>query len=62
MNFSLTIGGVLVSVAGTLLMKFGFSESCSNEVVQLIPVLLGGVMAWVGRVRAGGVTPMGFKK
>lgn len=60
--YSLTQGGVLVAVIGTLLMRFGFSEVCSNEIVQLAPVFVGGIMSWFGRIRAGGVNIAGFKK
>ena len=62
MNFSLTITGVLVSVLGTFLVKWGFSESCSNEIVQALPVIIGGAISWVGRVRAGGISVIGVKK
>lgn len=61
MKYSLTQGGVLVSVVGTALLYFGFSEQCSNELVTVLPVLIGGVMSWVGRVRLGGVGKFGFK-
>lgn len=61
MNYSLTMGGVLVSVLGTALLHFGFSESCSNEILTLSPVLVGGVMSWVGRIRAGNVSILGTK-
>lgn len=59
---SLTISGVAVSVLGSLLVSFGFSETCSSEIVTLLPVLAGGVMSYIGRVRMGDVTPLGFKK
>ena len=61
-NFSLTIAGVLVAVGGSILLKLGFSETCSNEIVQLTPVIVGGIMSWIGRVKAGGVSLSGFKK
>lgn len=60
-DYSLTHGGVLVSVIGSGLLYFGFSESCSNELIALTPTLIGGVMSWVGRVRAGGTNVLGFK-
>ena len=62
MNYSLTIGGVLVSVLGTVLVNVGFSDSCSNEIVTMLPVLVGGVMSYWGKMRNGDVTPLGFKK
>jgi hypothetical protein len=61
-KFSLTIAGVLVSVLGTVLVKVGFSDSCSNEIVQYVPIVIGGVMSWIGRMRVGGLTSLGFKK
>lgn len=66
MKYSLTQGGLLVGVAGILLVQYGFSDSCSSEITNkllpLIGALPGFVTAWVGRVRAGGVTFAGFKK
>ena len=61
-KFSLTIAGVIVSVAGTLLLKVGFTEGCTNEIITLAPVIVGGVMSYIGRVRKGDVTLAGFKK
>lgn len=61
-NYSLTQGGILVAVVGTLLVKFGFSEGCSNELISNVPLLIGGVTAWIGRYRKGDVTLGGFKK
>ena len=59
---SITLIGLLVSVGGTLLLKLGFSEVCSNEIVSNIPLVIGGVLAWYGRWRVGGVTPFGTRK
>jgi hypothetical protein len=61
MNYSLTIAGVLVSVVGTSLVQFGFSEGCANEIAALLPVLIGGIVSWYGRVRQGDVSLAGFK-
>ena len=66
MNYSMTQGGLLVAVVGILLVQFGFSDSCSNEIIAqtspIVGALPGIIMAWVGRVRAGGVTILGMKK
>lgn len=66
MKYSLTLGGVVVAVLGSIIVTFGFSESCSNEILAkitpLVPVVIGGVMSWVGRKRIGGVSNIGFKK
>lgn len=61
-NFSLTISGIIIAVAGTLLVDYGFSESCSSEIITKIPLLAGGLMAWIGRVKAGGITVAGTRK
>ena len=61
MQYSLTMSGVLVSVGGLLLVQVGFSEGCANEVITLLPVLAGGVMSWIGRIKAGGVDTLGRK-
>lgn len=62
MKFSLTIGGIVTMIALPLLVKLGFSESCSNEIVAIAPMLPGAIMAWVGRVRQGDINMFGFKK
>jgi len=62
MKYSLTQGGILVAVVGTLLVKYGFSESCSNELITNLPLVIGGITAWIGRIRAGGVNIFGFAK
>jgi hypothetical protein len=62
MKYSLTQGGILVAVVGTLLVQWGFSESCSNELITNIPLIVGSIVAWVGRVRKGDVNVFGFKK
>lgn len=59
---SLTISGIFVSVAGTLLVKFGFSEVCSNEIVTLAPLAVGSLMSYVGRFRKGDVNLLGVRK
>lgn len=60
-KYSLTIAGCLVSVAGTVLVNVGFSEQCSNELITMAPVLIGGVMSYIGRYRNGGVDALGRK-
>ena len=62
MTYSLTITGVIVSIAGTMLVNYGFSEQGSGEIVQVLPALIGGAVAWIGRVRAGGVSVLGVKE
>jgi len=65
-KYSLTQGGILVAVVGTLVVQLGFSDSCSNEITQKLvdyaPLVIGGITAWIGRFRAGGVTMAGFRK
>ena len=56
---SLTIIGVIVSIAGTGLVQFGFTEGCAGEITAYLPVLIGGAMSWVGHIRAGGVDILG---
>lgn len=67
-NFSLTYAGILVAVVGTFLVQAGFSESCTSEIVdkaplllEKVPLIVGGLMAWIGRYRVGGVTLAGFR-
>ena len=59
---SLTISGIVVSVAGTLLMKWGFSEVCTSEIIANAPLVIGGLMSYWGRIRQGDVNWFGVKK
>lgn len=62
MKYSLTSGGILVAVVGTLLTQWGFSEQCGNELIQNTPLLIGSIIAWIGRIRRGDINIAGFKK
>ena len=65
-SYSLTFGGIFLAVAVPLLVQFGFSDSCSNEILnKLLPILgslPGLVAAAYGRYRLGGVSLLGFRK
>jgi len=62
-KYSLTIGGLIVMIGGSFLVDSGwFTEGCSTEIADKIPLLIGGIAAWIGRVRQGDVSPLGFKK
>lgn len=61
-NFSLTQAGIIVAVVGTILVNAGFSQECTNEIVTNAPVIFGGIIAWVGRYRAGGLTLLGTRR
>lgn len=65
-NYSLTIGGVITAVVGSIVVTFGLTDSCSNEIVEkvapLIPVIGGGIMSYIGRLKNGNVNVLGFKK
>ena len=65
-GYSQIMAGVLVSVVGGTVATIGLSESCSNEitakVVPMVPVVIGGIMSWVGRFKKGDVTLGGFRK
>ena len=59
---SLTIGGLVVIVAGTLFVRLGFSEACSNELIANAPLLVGGLMSWYGRWRKGDINIFGGRR
>ena len=62
-NFSLTYSGIIVMIVGPLLsQQLGLSDVCGTEVANLVPTLLGAVVAFVGRYRAGGITMAGTRK
>lgn len=65
-KYSSTMAGILISVGGVLLGSFGLSDNCSSEIMsKLAPVLAGlpgAIIAWYGRIKAGGVTVGGFRK
>ena len=67
-KMSSVIVGLLVAGAGSLIAVFGFSDSCSSEILAkltpFIGTLPGLVIAWVARVRGKDVqpvTPLGRK-
>ena len=66
MKYSLTFAGIITMFVGTLLVSWGFSETCSSEITQklviLIPLIPGALMALKGRLRLGGVSVAGFRK
>ena len=62
MKYSMTTGGILLAIAIPVLGSLGFSEICANEVVMVGLSLPGLITAWIGRVRQGDVTILGFKK
>ena len=65
MQYSMTMGGILLSAVGVIVAQFGFSEACGSELtaklVDLLLPLPGLLMAWWGRMRMGGVTILGVK-
>ncbi len=66
MKYSMTIAGIIGAIALPLIGDLGFSEACSQEIAGIgIPYFLslpGLVLAYVGRLRQGDVTPGGFIK
>ena len=64
MKPSLTISGLVVILLGFLFEQFGV-EIAQAEIQSFINVglqIIGLVMAYVGRVRVGDITALGFKK
>lgn len=59
---SVTLMGVIVSVAGAGLIQFGLTEGCANEIASFLPVIIGGALSWWGRVRVGDVDALGRRK
>lgn len=49
-------------VGGTLLVDFGFSEGCSNEIITKIPLLVGAAITGIARFRRGDINILGFYK
>lgn len=62
MKISGEIVGVLVAIGGTILMKVGFSEVCSNEIATTLPTAIGGLITYVSRVSKPDVNILGVKK
>lgn len=54
--------GILVSVVGAGLVHLGFSEGCTSEMLAYLPVIVGGIVSYIGRVRMGDVTMLGIRK
>jgi len=64
--FSKVIGGIIVAGIGSLVAGFGFSDSCSSEILDKVLPFIGSLpglaIAWWARVKQGGITKFGFKK
>lgn len=61
-DFSLTYSGIIVMVVGPLLsQQLGLSDACGTELANLVPTLIGAIVAFIGRYRAGGINVAGFK-
>lgn len=52
---------ILTAVGAPILLKLGFSGSCSNELLTIIPAIGAGIWAWIAGVRGGHFT-LGGKK
>lgn len=61
MKPTLTTGGIVVAVGGLLLVNLGFSQQCSNEIIQVLPVAIGALMAHIDQVKSGKATLFGSK-
>lgn len=49
-------------VVGPLLSQnLGLSDACGTELANLVPTLIGAIVALIGRYRVGGVTVAGFR-
>lgn len=63
---SSTIIGLVIAIAGTILVQFGFTDVCAGEITtkiaSILPLIIGGGMAWRGRVKAGGVSWLGIRQ
>lgn len=57
------IGGIWLAVGGLLLVQFGFSDVCSNEILAKATPVLGAlpglVLTYIARIKAGGVNIFG---
>lgn len=48
-------------VGGTFVAQY-FSESCTAEITSNIPLIIGGLLAWWGRISKGDVNVFGMRK
>lgn len=58
---SVTIIGIFGMLVSPLLLKWGFSEACSNQIIQFAPTAFFGFVAWWGRYRQGDIKWFGKK-
>lgn len=65
-TYSTQIAGVLIAFAGITLVQFGFSDSCSNEIVAKLAPIMGALpgllTVYIGRLAKGDVKLSGVKK
>jgi len=63
---SQVITGILIAAAGSIVVGFGFSDGCSNEIIAkltpFIGMLPGAVYAWVARFKKGDISPLGVRR
>jgi hypothetical protein len=67
MSFSKRASGILLALALPLIVQFGFSDSCANEVIAKVAPILsalpGLALSWFGSMKAEGpMTVGGFSK
>lgn len=69
MNYSLTQAGNLTALAGFIVLiakafkpELAISESEITTILASIGSIVGIIISWIGRYRAGGVTKVGFKR
>ena len=64
-GFSSTILGLLLMLGGTYVGTL-FSEECTTEIMAKLTPIIGAlpglVVAWIGRFKAGGITPLGMRR
>ncbi len=62
MNYSNVQAGIITAFVLPIILHFGFSESCGNEIVTILGPLPGLMWSWIARYKMGGITPLGSRK
>ncbi len=67
MGYSKRASGLIIAVAGMLLVEWGFTGECSNQIIAKFQPLFGALpgiaLSWYGSMKAKGpITLGGFRK
>lgn len=61
MKYDLGSAGIISAIALPLLITFGLSDTCANEVWTVVAPMPGAILAWYARMKNGETDVLGRK-